>query len=70
MDILERAPEHVGSEALNLGYYIKTTVQELLPKLQAHDVEYLHVDPLNLGGTTEFTHCHIRFSPGPVPPPA
>ena len=50
LDILERAPEHVGSEALNLGYYIKTTVQELLPKLQAHDVEYLYVDPLNPGG--------------------
>lgn len=50
MDILERAPGHVGSEDLNLDAYVKTTVQNLVPALEAHDIASLVVDPLDPGG--------------------
>ncbi len=50
MDILERAPKGMGSENLNLGGYVKTTVRSLSPRLEAYDVDYLLVDYLSPGG--------------------
>jgi hypothetical protein len=50
MDIRERAPENVGSEDLNTGFYIEETVRELLPKLQAFGVGHVWVDLFEQGG--------------------
>ena len=54
MDILERAPKDMGSENLNLGGYVKTTVRSLSPRLEAYDVDYLLVDYLSPGGWNRF----------------
>src|SRR3954468_24173248 len=49
MDILERAPRAVGSEDMNLGYYVKTTVRALLPRLEDYAIDNLLVDYLLVG---------------------
>ena len=49
MDMLERAPEGTRGEDLNFGY-IKTTVQDLLPRLHDYGVKNLWVDPEGPGG--------------------
>jgi hypothetical protein len=41
--------EHYGSEDLNLGYYKRTTIQELSPILEDYDVDLLALDPLPKG---------------------
>jgi hypothetical protein len=45
MDMLERLPEHLGSEDLRIQYST-TTVQALSPLLEALDIDLLAVDPL------------------------
>ncbi len=49
LDMLERAPQHVGSEDLTPGGAIYASVQELAQILETYDVDYLVVDPLSPG---------------------
>src|SRR3954471_13091147 len=50
MDILERAPREVGSEDLNLGGCLRTSVRSLSARLKAYEIENLLVDYLSPGG--------------------